>query len=56
MTISDFPVRAISEEAKALYRVAEAINRLADAYMYVNQQEDEPAFEGQSLSDREPHL
>ena len=55
MTISNFPVQAISEEAKALNRVAEAINRLADAYLYVNQQEDEPSFDGQSLSDRE-HL
>jgi hypothetical protein len=54
--VSDFPVQTISEEAKALNRVAEAINRLADAYLYVNQQEDEPSFEGQSLSDRETHL
>ena len=38
--------------AEAMNRVAEAINRLADAYLYVNQQEDEPSFEGQSLSDR----
>jgi hypothetical protein len=41
--------------ALSLDRVAEAINRLADAYLYVNQQEDEPSFDGQSLSDRE-HL
>jgi hypothetical protein len=54
--ISDFPIQTISEEAKALNRVADAINRLADAYLYVNQPEDEAPFEGQSLSDREPHL
>jgi hypothetical protein len=41
-----------AEIARSLDRVAEAINRLADAYLYVNQQEDEPSFEGQSLSDR----
>ena len=41
--------------AQSLDKVAEAINRLADAYVYVNQPEDEPGFEGQSLSDRE-HL
>ena len=41
--------------AEAMNRVADAIHRLADAYLYVNQQEDEPSFEGQSLSDRE-HL
>lgn len=39
----------------ALNRIADALERLADAYLYVNQPEDEPAFEGQSLSDRE-HL
>lgn len=42
-------------QAEALLEVAAAINRLADAYLYVNQPEDEPSFEGQSLSDRE-HL
>jgi hypothetical protein len=36
----------------ALNRIADALERLADAYLYVNQPEDEPAFEGQSLSDR----
>ena len=41
--------------AKALNRIAAALERLGDAYLYVNQQEDEPSFEGQSLSDRE-HL
>jgi hypothetical protein len=45
-----------AEIARSLDRVAEAINRLADAYLYVNQPEDEPSFGGQSLSDREPHL
>lgn len=44
-----------AEIARSLDRVAEAINRLADAYLYVNQQEDEPSFDGQSLSDME-HL
>ena len=39
----------------ALNRIAKALERLGDAYLYVNQPEDEPAFEGQSLSDRE-HL
>lgn len=49
------PVAEGSDIAHALGKVADAINRLADAYLYVNQPEDEPAFEGQSLSDRE-HL
>lgn len=40
---------------QALNRIADALERLADAYLYVNQPEDEPSFEGQSLSDRE-HL
>lgn len=40
----------------ALNRIAAALERLGDAYLYVNQQEDEPSFEGQSLSDREQHL
>jgi hypothetical protein len=39
----------------ALNRIADALERLADVYLYVNQPEDEPSFEGQSLSDRE-HL
>lgn len=38
---------------RSIEKLAEAINRLADAYLYVNQPEDEPGFEGQSLSDRE---
>ena len=46
---------ALKVEPDRMQTVAEAINRLADAYLYVNQPEDEPAFEGQSLSDRE-HL
>ena len=39
--------------ASALDRVAEAIHRLADAYVYVNteQEEGEPQHMGQSLSD-----
>jgi hypothetical protein len=41
--------------ADALEAIAAAINRHADVHLYVNQQEDEPSFEGQSLSDRE-HL
>ena len=41
--------------ADALEAIAAAINRHADAYLYVNQSEDEPSFEGQSLSDME-HL
>ena len=49
------PIPDPNETAAALNRIAEAIERLADAYLYVNQPEDEPAFEGQSLSDRE-HL
>lgn len=40
---------------QAINRMAAAIERLGDAYLYVNQQEDEPTYEGQSLSDRE-HL
>jgi hypothetical protein len=42
-----------AEIARSLDRVAEAIKRLADAYLYVNQQEDEvdEAPEGMSLSD-----
>jgi hypothetical protein len=43
------------EFIRALDRIAAALERLGDAYLYVNQQEDEPSFEGQSLSDRE-HL
>ena len=41
--------------ADALEAIAAAIHRHADAYLYVNQPEDEPSFEGQSLSDME-HL
>lgn len=44
-----------AEIARSLDRVAEAINRLADAYLYVNQPEEGERCEGQSLSDRE-HL
>jgi hypothetical protein len=40
------------ELTKAMNRIAAALERLGDAYLYVNQQEDEPSFEGQSLSDR----
>lgn len=40
---------------EAMNRIAAALERLGDAYLYVNQPEDEPSFEGQSLSDRE-HL
>jgi hypothetical protein len=40
---------------EALNRIAAALERLSDVYLYVNQPEDEPSFEGQSLSDRE-HL
>jgi hypothetical protein len=40
------------ELTKAMNRIGAALERLADAYLYVNQQEDEPSFEGQSLSDR----
>jgi hypothetical protein len=43
------------ELTKAMNRIGAALERLADAYLYVNQQEDEPSFDGQSLSDRE-HL
>ena len=51
-------MRAIARDpelTKAMNRIAAALERLGDAYLYVNQQEDEPSFEGQSLSDRE-HL
>ena len=41
--------------ADALEAIAAAINRHADAYLHVNLPQEEPSFEGQSLSDRE-HL
>jgi hypothetical protein len=47
--------RTAPELSAALNRIADALERLADVYLYVNQPEDEPSFEGQSLSDRE-HL
>jgi hypothetical protein len=54
--------KGLNRIADALERLADehrdispALERLADAYLCVNQPEDEPSFEGQSLSDRE-HL
>lgn len=41
--------------ADALEAIAAAIHRHADAYLHVNLPQEEPSFEGQSLSDRE-HL
>lgn len=38
-------------EVKALNRIAAALERLADVYLYVNDPEGEEGGEGQSLSD-----
>ena len=55
MTTDKTQAEVESPAVAALKRIADALERLADVYLYVNQPEDEPSFEGQSLSDRE-HL
>lgn len=46
--------RVAPELSAALNRIADALERLADVYLYVNLPQEEPSFEGQSLSDSRP--
>jgi hypothetical protein len=52
MSMSETDSRIRAQAVAAMNRIADALERLADVYLYVNLPQEEPSFEGQSLSDR----
>jgi hypothetical protein len=54
MSMRETDSRIRAQAVAALNRIADALDRLADVYLYVNLPQEEPSFEGQSLSDSRP--